>query len=232
MKTPPGGWPLVAQVSIAVLIAIGLSIWQVSRAIDKMALKDEYESRLQQPELKEAELDRSSADYRKIAIRGRFDPQRHFIIEDRAMQGRPGYWIFGVFNSDSDRYLVNRGWTPALASVRIDPDIEQFETPLTIHAVIWPNEIIRTSTTTTNPDWPIRLREVDIGLMARMTSARAQEFRLIRASPGVLTPAPLRLDFSTVTHWSYSFQWLLIGALVIGGYWFFTVRKGKGPDDK
>ncbi len=227
MNTPPGGWPLVIQVAVAILVTIGLSIWQVGRGIDKLNQKNAYETKLSQPPLEEADWAETNFDFRKAQLFGRFDPQRYFIVENRRHQGRPGYWIISIFNTSRDRYLVNRGWTPMAASTRLNPTVHVPAESLSITGIAWPNPALRSPTALTQPDWPIRLREVDIGQMARWTGARALEFRLLESSPGVLQAAPLQMEYATAMHWGYAAQWLLIGALVLFGYWFFTIRKDR-----
>lgn len=231
MKTPPGGWPLATQVAIAVLVTIALSIWQVGRGFEKLALKDDYETKLNLPAMAEASMSTSGIEYRKFQLRGRFDAQRQFIIEDRRHRGRSGYWVIQTFNTERDRYLVNRGWVSVESSVRVNPAVSTPDATLSIIAIAWPNPVLRSSVELSRPDWPIRLREIDIGQMARLTGARALEMRLIEESPGVLQAAPLTVEFSAAMHWGYAAQWLLIGALVLGGYWFFTVRKDKASQE-
>lgn len=227
MKTPPGGWPLTIQVGIAVAVTIALSIWQLGRGFDKLNEKQEFEQRLAQEPVSEAAWRSTSFEHRKVVLQGRFDSARWFIVENRRHHGRSGYWIVQVFNTERDRYLVNRGWMSVEGSVQIDPKLETPSASLSITGIAWPNPIIRSSGSVSAPDWPIRMRDMDIGQMARMTSARALEIRLLTGNPGVTTPAPLQREFSTAMHWGYAAQWLLIGSLVLGGYWFFTVRKEK-----
>lgn len=227
MKTPPGGWTLFTQVAIAVLVTICLSIWQIGRGIEKLEQKEAFDTRLQEQPISEAEWGAQTQDFQKISLLGRLDSDRTFIIENQSHQGRPGFWIFGVLNTERDRYLINRGWVPAKASIRLEPDVPMTNELLTITGVVWPNDILRNSQSPANPAWPIRMREVDIGLMARLTASRAQELRLVKGSGAVLEPAPLQIEYATAIHWGYAFQWLLIGALVVGGYWFFTIRKER-----
>lgn len=231
MKSPPGGWPLAIQVGIAVLVTIALSIWQVGRGFEKLSLKHEYETKLSLPPIPEDSLSASDSDYLKLQLRGRFDAQRYFIIEDRRHRGRSGYWVMQVFNTERDRYLVNRGWVSVESSILVNPTFDIPDASLSIIGIAWPNPVLRSQLELSRPDWPIRLREIDIGQMARLTGARALELRLIEESPGVLQAAPLLVEFSAAIHWGYAAQWLLIGALVLGGYWFFTVRKDKASEE-
>lgn len=213
------------------LVTIALSIWQLGRGFEKLDLKDDYETKLNLPPISEASLSTTDSDYRKLQLRGRFDAQRYFIIEDRRHRGRSGYWVIQAFNTERDRYLVNRGWVSVESSVRVNPTVDTPDATLSIIGIAWPNPVLRSSLEVSQPDWPIRLRDVDIGKMARLTGARALELRLIEESPGVLQAAPLQVEFSAAIHWGYAAQWLLIGALVLGGYWFFTVRKDKASQE-
>ena len=113
------------------------------------------------------------------------------------------------------------------STVQKDPDIPIPDEMVSIVGIAWPNPVIRTSSTPDRPTWPMRLRDVDIGQMARLTSARAYEMRLDAASDTVLDAAPLRTEFATAMHWGYAAQWQLIGGLVVGGYWFFIIRKDR-----
>lgn len=232
MKTPPGGWPLATQVGIAVLVTIALSVWQVGRGFEKLAHKEDYETRLNLEAVPEASWSTTDVDYRKVELRGQFDAQRYFFIEERRHRGRPGYWVLQVFDTERDRYLVNRGWVSVESSIRVNPTIDTPDSTLSIIGIAWPNPVKRSSASMPQPDFPIRLRDVDIGQMARLTSARALEIRLIAESPGVLQAAPLQVEFSAAIHWGYAAQWLLIGGLVIGGYWFLTIRKDKESQER
>lgn len=231
MRTPPGGWFLVSQISFAVLVTIALSFWQVSRGLDKLADKAEFEGRLQAPPLAELDWQDENRDYHSIELRGVLDPKRYFVVENRSHLGRPGFWVFGILNTERERYLVNRGWIPAGPDLRVIPN---FDTPIqttNVVGVIWPNETIRTFDLPQVPNWPVRTREIVIGQMAMLTGAKAYEIRLKCCEPAVFQPAPLTMKFATAIHWGYAAQWLLIGALVIGGYWFFTVRKDRDSND-
>ena len=227
MKTPPGGWALTIQVGIAVIVTIALSIWQIGRGFEKLESKNAFETRLNLPPITEESVSAHDIAYQKIELRGQFDVQRYFLIEDRRHRGQSGYWVIQVFNTEQDRYLVNRGWVSVAAFVHVNPNFDTPNATLSIIGIAWPNPVLRSSQERSQPDWPMRFRDIDIGQMARLTGARALELRLVEESPGVLQPAPLQVEFSAAIHWGYAAQWLLIGALVLSGYWFFTVRKDK-----
>ena len=108
--TPPGGWSLFLQVAFAFLVTICLCIWQVGRGLEKRALNAEYLTRLQQPPLDARNWHAEDSLYRVVEIRGEFDSQRAFVVENKYHNGALGFWVIGVFNSDYGRFLINRGW--------------------------------------------------------------------------------------------------------------------------
>ena len=222
---PPGGWSLALQVAFAILVTICLCIWQISRGFEKLEDKANFEAKLAQSPTSEAEWLSNPEPFAPFKIKGKLDPSRYFVIENQSYQGRPGYWIIGVLNTDSDRYLVNRGWVSVQGNLRIKPMLEAIVEPVEVSGASWPNEVKRSSRLITDPQWPIHLRELDIGQMARLSGARAEEIRLKCCKPAVFEPAPLQMEYATAIHWGYAAQWIMIGLLVWGGYWFFTIRK-------
>ena len=227
MSPPPGGWILTSQVAFAVLVTIALSTWQVLRGFEKLEDKHEFERRLAAPPMNETGWQNQDFEFLPVELRGTLDPVRHFIIENRLHNGRPGFWVVGVLNTQQDRYLVNRGWVPVQSDIRLLPSVETPVETVTVVGPIWPNEIVRGPGRPGTGEWPVRLREFDIGQMARLTGAKAHEVRLQCCEPVVFQPASLVMEYKTAMHWGYAAQWLLIGALVIAGYWFFTVRKDR-----
>ena len=108
----PPGWALaLTLVGMGVFIALGL--WQLQRADFKEKVEAKFELRLADPYRELSSLD-SGADleYRKLLLRGRYDNQRNFLLDNQLYRGRAGYHILTPLQlRDSDRIvLVNRGW--------------------------------------------------------------------------------------------------------------------------
>ena len=225
---PPGGWILAFQVGFAVCVTIALCIWQIGRGFEKLEDKRQYEESLALEPIDEEVWLNNPVAFRHIQLRGIVDPTRYFVIENQSHQGRPGYWIIGVLNTEHDRYLVNRGWVSVQPSLHIPPSVDPLEGTVDVLGVSWPNEILRHTQLISDPQWPVRLRELDVGQMGRLTGARAEEIRLKCCEPTVFQPVQLRMEYATAIHWGYAAQWIVIGLLVFGGYWFFTLRKDKG----
>lgn len=226
-SAPPGGWFLAFQVGLAVLVTIGLSIWQFNRGLSKLEDKRNFEILMSQSSIEEQEWLQTPQDFAPVKLKGSLDPTRYYLIANKQHQGRQGYWIVSVLNTQHDRYLVNRGWVSVQSNIHKPPIIEPIVDTVEVIGSRWPNDIKRQTTLDTPGEWPIQLREVDIGRMARLTGSRAEEIRLKCCSPVVFQAAPPRIEYATAIHWSYAAQWIVIGLLVLGGYWFFTLRKKK-----
>ena len=208
------------------LVTICLSVWQFNRGIEKLSERDEFESRLSQPTIDFHQLHQEDSLYRHVELRGSLDQQRMFLVEGQQFQGEAGYWVISILNTDQGRFLVNRGWIPLAGNVYNDPIVETPIHPISIHGVVWPKMRRGSGTTkiSSEIEWPARIRELDIDVMAARIGAYAKEIRLVEGSPGTFVPAPLEVSFDTAMHWGYSFQWILIGTLIVAGYWYFVIR--------
>ena len=73
-----------------------------------------------QPSLFNAE----SLRYRRVVLRGTFDPARQVLIDNRLYREQAGYHVITPLRLEGSNMhvLVNRGWLPAAADHRILPD--------------------------------------------------------------------------------------------------------------
>ncbi|WP_200845052.1 SURF1 family protein [Roseomonas sp. 18066] len=107
----------LAMAGIVALLALGT--WQVERRAWKLALIDRIESRVNAPALAApgpAEwpgIDAASAEYRHVALAGRFLPGPDRLVQAATLRGA-GFWVLAPFRSDAGfTVLVNRGFVGA-----------------------------------------------------------------------------------------------------------------------
>ncbi len=225
--------PLLLQVIFAVLTTIALSYWQITRGFEKLELRDTYIAALESPPYNHyinpsllADVER---DFRRIVLNGWFDQEMGFLVENRRSEGRPGYWVVAVFNTDGGRFLVNRGWISVGINFREAPQVTIPSGRHQLEGVIWPSTPVSdfAQQNDWSQDWPIKVRTFDLDGMAIKTGSQIREIRLTGATEGMLKPVPLSIDFDAAKHWSYAVQWLFIGVLVVAGYWFFNIRRDR-----
>jgi surfeit locus 1 family protein len=110
----PTFWPTVFTVP-AVLLMLGLGVWQVERLQWKTALIAERTERVGGGPIALPGPDASLADaeYHRVVVAGAFRHDREILLGARSFNGNPGYHVITPFQLDGGRVLlVDRGWIP------------------------------------------------------------------------------------------------------------------------
>jgi surfeit locus 1 family protein len=120
-------WPaLAAAVGIAITVALGF--WQVGRAHQKEALRDEIAAANRDGliSLSTRAVRADDLLWRRVEVRGHFEPRYGILIDNRVLHGVPGYQVVMPLDiQDSGRYvLVNRGWISSTGSRSVLPDVK------------------------------------------------------------------------------------------------------------
>ncbi len=110
----PTFWPTVFSLP-AILVMIGLAVWQVERLHWKEALIAERISRTSAAPigLPPVGADLAPLEFRRVAVTGTFDHGHEFYLAARSQNGNVGYWIGTPFKTEQgETVLINRGWVP------------------------------------------------------------------------------------------------------------------------
>lgn len=219
---------MTLQVAAALVTVMALATWQVTRALEKTALTDAYRERLQAEPLHTSTYTDSTPDFTRLALSGRYDPGRSFLVSEFPAAAR-SFEVVSLFVTREGSFLVNRGrqnGSPA------DAEVETPAGQVSLVGVAWPvtplSPGIRREAW--SADWPKTVRAVDPARMAEATGARSREIRLEAGGPGVLRAASLAWTYTPGRHWSYAVQWLLIGCAVGAGYVAIGRRRGRQAD--
>lgn len=218
---------MVVLVGLAVLTTISLSLWQLTKGIEKHQERTEYIARLQEDAIEQSEYQEQESAYRQVQLRGRYITERTFVVGYQRHNQLPGYWIVTPFRTNVGIFLVNRGWLPIRQNFLEIPKFETPEGSVEITGVIWPHKRFQSDKSYDQPNWPKRVKRLNLKLMAEITGAYEYEIRLLADNPGAFTPIQLLVENEPAMHWGYAFQWLLIGGLVVSAYWFFYIKRGE-----
>lgn len=219
------GWALTAQAAAAVAIVLALAAWQVSRALEKTALRDARIERLRAPPV--SALDATAVpDFTRVSLTGAYDAMRHFLVAGR--RGR-GFDVLTPLATADGVFLAHRGWLAAAGAPDATPDVPTPAGPVTVIGVAWPaSPRTRFVAQADWPGgWPKRVPGMDPARMAAAVDAHPREFRLERGGAGVFHAAALTWDDAPGMHWGYAAQWVLIGAAVAGGYVLVGKRRSR-----
>lgn len=102
--------------TLATLVLLGIFVslgrWQWQRGEDKQAVWSEFERNTPAQPLWAGGLDQWPR-FSRVSIDGRFVPERQFLLDNRSLNGKPGYEVLTPFVTAGGRWmLVNRGWVP------------------------------------------------------------------------------------------------------------------------
>ena len=101
---------------LGMLLTARLGFWQLDRAAQKLALRDQIQQRATLPVLMPSELPRSAEaaaqqHYRRVVLQGRWLGQHTIYLDNRQMNARPGFFVVTpLLLADGTAVAVQRGW--------------------------------------------------------------------------------------------------------------------------
>lgn len=226
---------LLAALASALLTA-RLGVWQLSRAAEKEALQAALDSRAAAPALSTAELaedaPRAAAQHhRRITLRGRWIGNRTVFLDNRQMDGRPGFYVVTplLLEGDAGAVLVQRGWAPRdMADRTRVPTLPSAEGPVELQGLIAPPPT-RWVQLGAEEAGAIR-QNLDLESFSRETGLRLRPLSVLQldapgaASDGLARQWP-RPAVDVHKHYGYAFQWFALAGLITILYvWFQLVR--------
>jgi surfeit locus 1 family protein len=231
-----GLWPTLAT-AILLPVLMGLGFWQLQRAEFKRTLQAEYDRYQNMPPQRMlARVDAlETLHYRHIVVRGRYEPERQILIDNRVVQGRVGYYVITplrIYDS-TVRVLVNRGWVAA------GPDRSQLpviETPtetveLTGVASLPSRPGLRLGDAhASGSEWPEVWQYLELKEYERLAAFPLQPVVLLMDpdSPGGgLVRHWTRLDAGIQTHQGYALTWFSLAFALAAIYILLNTRKDR-----
>ena len=228
---------------IAVAVTARLGFWQLSRAAQKVALQTQLDSRSALTPLDGAALGRSAdaaaaQHYRRARLRGHWVDGHTVSLDNRQMNGLPGFYVVTPFQLDGepDAVLVQRGWAPRDVRDRtLLPAVATPSAVVLIEGLIAPPPA-RLYQFSTESSGLIR-QNLDIADFARETGLQLLPMSVLqRDSPSTTGDGLLRRwslpAVDVQMHYGYAFQWFSIAVLMAGLYvWFQLIRPGRPHGD-
>lgn len=237
-------WLILIAAVAGMLATASLGRWQLARAAEKLALQARIDERTRQPAIDgRALLAPATPDaqqalvHRSVALQGRWLPQHTVYLDNRQMQGRPGFFVLTPLQlADSGAVvLVQRGWAP-----------RNFQDRMQLPPVQTAEGTVQVTGRVALP--PSRLYEFEGGDSAKGSSRIRQNLDLAAfgAETG-LALAPLTVlqtgdageglsrDWPVIgagvdKHYGYAFQWFgLCGLIALLYVWFQIVRRFIRP---
>jgi surfeit locus 1 family protein len=221
---------LAAAAGVAATLA--LAHWQLTRAHEKEALAARLEALAKDPPvaLSATEIQAEDVLWRRVTVRGRFEPEYAVFLDNRIRRGAAGYHvIMPLAIGGGGRYvLVNRGWvagTPEranLPTVRTPQGMVEISglaivpskrfLELSTHVAegrVWQNLTLERYREAV----PVALQPVVIQQESALDDGLAREW-----------DPP---DTGVSKHYGYAFQWLALAITILVFYLVTHVRRAS-----
>lgn len=215
--TPP--WFMNCLLAFCVLV--GLSLWQLQRAVEKTHLLEQLakseESGVYAADYVQT-LTLAQADGRQVVGRGRWLSPQLWLVDNQIVKGRVGYDVIVPVQLDSagQPMLVNLGWVAAPAGRESLPHVK-------IPEVIEVHGLLRTQlggfhlgqNIEDKGSWPMRIQRVHVPALDRyMRSALYPGLVYqMESSPFLIHYQPVVI--SPERHRAYALQWGLLALAVL-----------------
>ncbi len=236
-------WIVLLATAVGVAVTGRLGAWQLSRAAQKEALQTSLDTQGALPPLPAAALARDAETavgqwHRHIALSGRWLPQHSVFLDNRQMNGRPGFFLLTPLElAPGDAVLVQRGWAPRdLRDRALLPEVPTAggRVELVGQVAPAPSRLYAFAEEESG-----RLRQnIDIEAYARETGVGLRPLSIVQTEgsapdDGLLRQWP-RPAVDVHKHYGYAFQWFALATLLSGLYVWFQLlqpwlRRQRAP---
>ncbi len=255
-------WRAVAVPAAALLVAAltaRLGFWQLDRAEQKVSLQSRIDGNGRLPPLPADALARDAAaaeaqHFRRIAVRGRWLPRHTVYLDNRQMNGRPGFIVVTpLLLATGDAVLVQRGWVARNFLDRTAlPPLPTLAGPLDLSGRVAPPparllELGDAGSGAIRQNLDLQAFAAEIGVPLRplsvqqtVSAATANGSTSDGSTADAVAPPGTAVDDGLLRQWppvavdvgkhyGYALQWFALCALTVGLYvWFRILRPRHG----
>ena len=249
-------WLVTVAALAAVVLTASLGRWQLDRAAQKEAFQTAVDTQARLPLLdgRSLAMDRTVAGkvegegegkgdalapqeqalvHRTVALSGQWLPQHTVFLDNRQMNGRPGFFVLTPLQLQGNPavVLVQRGWVARNFQERTAlPSIATPAGPVQLQGRVAPppSRLFEFAGADTPPPGSSRIRQnLDLEAFRSETGLALTRLTVLQtgaASEGLLREWPA-IRTGVEKHYGYAFQWFGLSSLVVFLYvWFQLVR--------
>jgi surfeit locus 1 family protein len=237
-------WVVLLAAVVTASITARLGFWQLDRSAQKSALQAAVDSRRHMPPLRPEELptdERALQErlHRQITLQGEWASQHTVYLENRQMQGRPGFFVVTpLLLPDGSAVLVQRGWLPRDLRDRTRvqaPATEPGLARITARIALPPARLYDfdgAATGLIRQNLDVEAFAMDTGLKLRPMSVLQLEEGPPPSSGQAPRPDQLLRDWPLPAadvhkHHGYDFQWFALSILTIALYVWFQIFRPR-----
>lgn len=228
-------WLVTAGAAVVLAGTLALGQWQLSRAHQKEALQAGIDAQRALDALDNAALagrKNPVADlHRTVRLRGQWLPEHTVYLDNRPMQGRPGFYVLTPLRLKgmASVVLVQRGWIPrhVVDRTRLSPvETPVGEVVIEGRITAGPSRLyeLSSSNAASEPSGSSVIRQnLELSALASRIQGALEPFTVLQTGPaseGLQRNWP-EVASTADKHYGYAFQWFGLSALVTILYvWF------------
>lgn len=224
--------PTLATI-VLVILFIRLGLWQQHKAEAKQALQTQLDQRLQQTPvaLRGPITDVDAWRYRRVQIRGHYQPRYQILLDNQVHQQSAGYHVITPLRTEgSEAYiLVDRGWIPAPADHSTLPTVATPAATQVVTGYLWlPPDKFFMLGDPPREGWQPVWQNLDMPRYARSVPFAVQPL-VVRLDPhsdaaGFVRDWPRPAERMEM-HLGYAYQWYGFAATLLVIYLVLSFRK-------
>ena len=221
-----------ALVAILVPTFVSFGMWQWNKAAAKEARQTLLDTRASESpvQLSAQTADAESLRFRRITVRGHYEPQHQILIDNRVHQERAGYHVITPLRIDGSemRVLVNRGWISANGTRHI-PSVETPTAAVELQAtaIVPGTRFFTLAPEPAGSGWQPVWQNLDLARYRQVVDFPLQPVVLQldpQSSGGGFVRDWPRPDERIERHIGYAWQWFGFAAATIGIWLYFLFR--------
>lgn len=227
--------------SIAVLLLgfafCRLGLWQLDRADEKSSMLEQQAAATTKAPLQSVQAgDGVLHQYRRVALTGSFDTEHQFLLDNRIVNGQPGFEVVTPFYLPDNTYvLVNRGWLGHSGDRQVTLESSaQMLGEISLEGILTtPSRGFTIGESVTHPEnntWPVMLQFMDYETIAiKLDKIPALDAVIVAASG---QPWSYAYNWQPVAsgaekHLGYAFQWFAMLVALVSLYLYLMVFKNE-----
>ncbi len=221
-------WKLTLCVIFVFPFLVKLSLWQIDRAEEKIALEAQWQAQ-QSAQPVVFSFPEDYADYQRVILSGVFADEKYWLRESQFYNGQLGFNVIMPFQlSSGDVIAVDRGWVLGSPLRDFLPEISTPKSEVRISGVLVKpsnSKLIREAEVSAK-SWPHKILEVDIAVMSNQAKLKlyGKLLRIDPDSPSAFTVQWQPINMSPAKHYGYSVQWGLLALALIVLYFFASTN--------
>lgn len=214
-----------------------LGYWQLDRAGGKQVLLEQQSLRRKQVSI---QLDGNNDTveylrYRPVVLKGTYDVEHQFLIDNRVVNGRVGFFVLTPLRIQSSKrtVLVNRGWVPLGDDRNKLPEVGMDPREVTVTGIIdrFPGVGFELEGAgTPSEDWPGIVQVVDASILSEVLGYSLLPFQVLLdsdAGQGYYRHWVLKTSMPPWKHRAYAFQWFALATVLAALYFWYSISSSN-----